>query len=325
MFTLRTKQFLKIRGKGGIMKMNKKQYNNIIDHTLKHEHTEDSLSTARAIFNNMGVALPNGDMKTVYETIETDNYMGWKACSMQEAQEAADNGTAAIGISENRIVVLAGTDEEEPVAQTAEVITITDTTPAVAVANLQYYSYGSVSTGQGGSSTSTSWVDDYDAIYVSQYGGDGLQIVGHAYVFLKYIGNIWVKTEFNTPGGGNIEEAKANAKIYVEKYYTSSEVEYILMQGIRELYMSPGYSAGLYTEGSEFFPIKGNFSRSILYAEAYEDTNYGGYNLLINNCLHYVKDVLRTGFIFDDEIENVINTSEVIEPKGFMNVLRNAV
>ena len=126
--------------------MNKKQYNNIIDHTLKHEHTEDSLSTARAIFNNMGVALPNGDMKTVYETIETDNYMGWKACSMQEAQEAADNGTAAIGIGEDRIVVLAGTDEEEPVAQTTEVMTITDSTPAVAVAGLQYYSYGSGTT-----------------------------------------------------------------------------------------------------------------------------------------------------------------------------------
>ena len=143
MYTLRTKQFLKIRGKGGIMKMNKKQYNNIIDHTLKHENTADSLSTARAIFNNMGVALPNGDMKEVYETVKTDNYMGWKSCTMQEAQEEADNGTAAIGIGEDRIVVLAGTDEEEPVAQTTEVMTITDSTPAVAVAGLQYYSYSS--------------------------------------------------------------------------------------------------------------------------------------------------------------------------------------
>ena len=316
---------LKICGKGGIIKMNKKQYNNVIENTLKHEQTDDSLSTARAIFDNMGVALPQGDMKTVYETIKTDNYMGWKSCTMQEAQAAADNGTAAIGISEDKIVVLSANDEEQPVAQTVSVMTLDENTTAFAVEGLEYYSYSYGSTGQGDGSTSTSWVDDYDAIYVSQYGGDGLQIVGHAYVFLKYIGNIWVKTEFNTPGGGNIEEAKANAKIYVEKYYTSSEVEYILMQGIRELYMSPGYSAGLYTEGSEFFPIKGNFSRSILYAETYENTNYGGYNLLINNCLHYVKDVLRTGFISDDEIENVINTSEVIEPKGFMNVLRNAV
>ena len=132
------------------MKMNKKQYNNIIDHTLKHEHTEDSLSTAKAIFNNMGVALPNGDIKEVFETVKTDNYMGWKSCTMQEAQEAADNGTAAIGISEDRIVVLAGTDEEEPVAQTAEVMTIDENTSAYTVAGLEYYSYSYGSTDQGG-------------------------------------------------------------------------------------------------------------------------------------------------------------------------------
>ena len=69
--------------------MNKKQYNNVIENTLKHEKTDDSLSTARAIFDNMGVALPQGDIKIVYETIKTNNYMGWKSCTMQEAQEAA--------------------------------------------------------------------------------------------------------------------------------------------------------------------------------------------------------------------------------------------
>ena len=83
--------------------MNKKQYNNVIEHTLKHEKTDDSLSTARAIFDNMGVALPQGDIKTVYETIKTDNYMGWKSCTMQEAQAAADKGTATIGITTNKI------------------------------------------------------------------------------------------------------------------------------------------------------------------------------------------------------------------------------
>ena len=136
--------------------MNKKQYNNIIANTLKHEHTEDSLSAARAVFKNMGVALPGGDIKEVFETVKTNNYMGWKPCTMEEAQAAANNGTAAIGISDSKIVVLAADDAEEPIEPTAEVLAITDSTPAVAVANLQYYSYGSVSTGQGcggGSST----------------------------------------------------------------------------------------------------------------------------------------------------------------------------
>ena len=124
--------------------MNKKQYNNVIENTLKHEQsaqTEDSLSTARAIFDNMGIALPQGDIKTVYETIKTDNYMGWKSCTMQEAQAAADNGTAAIGISEDKIVVLSANDEEEPVAQTTSVMTLSENTSAFSVAGLEYYSY----------------------------------------------------------------------------------------------------------------------------------------------------------------------------------------
>ncbi len=124
--------------------MNKKQYNNVIDWTIKHEpaaQTEDSLATARAVFNNMGVALPNGTMEEVYETIKTDKYMGWKSCTMQEAQAAADKGTAAIGISKDRIVVLSATDEEQPVAQTASVMTLSETTSAYAVDGLQYYSY----------------------------------------------------------------------------------------------------------------------------------------------------------------------------------------
>ena len=124
--------------------MNKKQYNNVIEHTLKHEvsaQTEDSLEVARAIFNNMGVALPQGDMKHVYEVIQSDDYMGWKSCTMQEAQEAANNGTAAIGISEDRIVVLAANDEEEPVAETTAVMSLSENTSAYAVDGLSYATY----------------------------------------------------------------------------------------------------------------------------------------------------------------------------------------
>ena len=134
--------------------MNKKQYNNIIEHTLKHEksaQTEDALATARAIFNNMGVALPQGDIKAVYETIKNNRYMSWKPCSMKEAQAAADKGIAAIGISEDKIVVLSATDEEQPVAQTASVMTLDENTSAYAVAGLEYYSYGS-----GGTTTMVS-------------------------------------------------------------------------------------------------------------------------------------------------------------------------
>lgn len=121
--------------------MNKKQYNNVIENTVKHEQPKDSLATARAIFDNMGIALPQGDMKTVYETVSANNYMGWRSCTMQEVQAAADRGTAAIGISENRIVIFTANDEEQPVAQTASVMTLNENTSAYAVDGLSYYSY----------------------------------------------------------------------------------------------------------------------------------------------------------------------------------------
>lgn len=124
--------------------MNKQQYNNVINYTLKHDEVaqgDDSLATARAVFNNMGVALPNGTMKEVYDTIQTDDYMGWHSCTMQEAQEAANNGIAAIGISEDRIVILSAADEEQSVARTTSVMVIDETTPAMAVAGMRYYAY----------------------------------------------------------------------------------------------------------------------------------------------------------------------------------------
>ena len=124
--------------------MNAKHYNNVIDWTLKHDtaaQTEDSLATARAIFNNMGVALPNGSIQEVYDTIKTNQYMGWHTCTMQEAQQAANNGIAAIGISQDRIVVLSATDAEEPVAETASVMTLSENTSVYSVAGLEYYTY----------------------------------------------------------------------------------------------------------------------------------------------------------------------------------------
>lgn len=93
MCTLEMKKSLTECGKGGTIKMNKKQYNNVINHTLKYEQVtseEDNLASARAIFKNLGVALPQGDMKTVCETIKTDNYMGWKL-------EALHNGRSTGG------------------------------------------------------------------------------------------------------------------------------------------------------------------------------------------------------------------------------------
>ncbi len=139
--------------------MNKKQYNNVIDWTLTHDQsaqTEDSLKTARTVFKNMGVALPRGDLKQVSEVLKTDDYMGWRSCTMSEAQAAADRGTAAIGISEEKIVILAANDEEQPVTATASVMTLSDTASASEILGFSFYSYGYGTTNQGGSGSQNS-------------------------------------------------------------------------------------------------------------------------------------------------------------------------
>lgn len=130
--------------------MNKKQYNNIVDWTVKHEaqaQAGDSLETARAICNELGIALPSGTMKEVADTLATNDYMYWYPCTMQEAQEAADNGIPAIGVSDQRVVFLAAADEEQPVEETTAVMTISENTSAYAVEGLRYYTYGSRSIG----------------------------------------------------------------------------------------------------------------------------------------------------------------------------------
>lgn len=299
--------------------MNKKQYNNIIDYTLKHEQsaqTDDSLSTARSIFDNMGVALPQGDIKTVYETIKTDNYMGWKSCTMQEAQTAADAGTAAIGISEDRIVVLSANDEEQPVTENASVMMLSENTSAYEVAGLEYYSYS-----YGGTECSSSCqpqnVEDSDAIYVSTYDESGLWYVGHSYLFLKVSYNNWIKTEYNSPDG-----TKKNARIYIDRNLSSQAVRNVLAQGIRDFRTTSG---GMCVDGAEFFPLKGCFQNSISIAEQYEGTNYGGYDVITNNCLTYVRDILKEGYACDYRIRNVINNSSAIAPRAFLQDLLSAV
>ena len=163
--------------------MNKKQYNNVIDWTLTHDQsaqTEDSLKTARTVFKNMGVALPQGDLKQVSDVLKTDDYMGWRSCTMQEAQAAADRGIAAIGVSEEKIIILAANDEEQPVTVTASVMTLSDTAAVSAESDLAFYSYSYGTTDDSPSTTNSFDPFHYSNIEflrikkydMTSYGGD---------------------------------------------------------------------------------------------------------------------------------------------------------
>ena len=165
--------------------MNKKQYNNFIEHSLQYDckETDSSLNVARIVFNNMGVALPQGTMKEVYDTVSTNEYMGWRKCTLEEAKETANKGTATMGISQDKIVILSAEDEEQPAPQTSSVSTLADNIQPVSMDGLQYYSYSYGTTTGGNDSGDTTFsldpfhysniefmrIKKYD---MSDYGGD---------------------------------------------------------------------------------------------------------------------------------------------------------
>lgn len=120
--------------------MNKKQYNNIINRTLKNEAKakhEDTTNVVRAIFNNMGVALPQGDCATIAEILKSNDYMGWRSCTAEEAQEAANNGIAAIAVNNKKLIVLAAEDEEA-ISENTEAMTLSENSSQ---SEIQYYMY----------------------------------------------------------------------------------------------------------------------------------------------------------------------------------------
>ena len=129
--------------------MNNKQYNNVIEKTAKLSDTDmnDSLALTRDTLNNMGVPLPQGELKEVSEILSTDDYMYWRACSAEDAQLFANDGIAAIAVSDSNIAILT--------AETDNPTTISTDCPAetanvAMVSEVSYYAYSS-----GGTNTTT--------------------------------------------------------------------------------------------------------------------------------------------------------------------------
>jgi len=122
---------------------------------------------------------------------------------------------------------------------------------------------------------SINYIDYYgtDAIYVSLYGNaGGLPIVGHACLYYQDSDGNWWYTEytgkFPFPWTAKVTDKRIG--MHTEKllkYLNELDCKYIL--------------------------LKGDFSSIKEFTSSYVNTNYGGYSLLTNSCLHYVRDVLR--------------------------------
>ena len=89
--------------------MNAAQYKNIIKWTIattSNVSNIDSLSFAKKVFDNLGVAFPHGDLNIITNILNNSKYLGWRNCSQDQAQKYANIGIPTIGINSNKIVII---------------------------------------------------------------------------------------------------------------------------------------------------------------------------------------------------------------------------
>lgn len=94
--------------------MTSSEYRNTVMWTLSTQTPagEDILTTARRLFNNLGVAFPQGTLAEVLNVLGTKDYMSWTECSAEQARFCANNGYTAIGIKgENLVIILPDSDK----------------------------------------------------------------------------------------------------------------------------------------------------------------------------------------------------------------------
>jgi len=114
-----------------------------------------------------------------------------------------------------------------------------------------------------------------DAIYVVDTTEDGLPVVGHAFLYIQDDEGNWYRTEFSG-------DKKDKSTATIECNPVDDDVINQLING----------NSG---NGFYYVYIEGDFSASYDEAMTHNGTNYDGYNLLFNNCLHYTKDMLLKG------------------------------
>lgn len=129
------------------------QYKNVAQWTLANTTTDGTASdtaAAKAVFDNCGVAFPSGDSEEVLMTLMTDEYMGWENCTYAQAQEAANNGIATVGVDADHVVVILPDDTvsasetiaetESSVARTVSEISTTERS------TMQFFAYTATTT-----------------------------------------------------------------------------------------------------------------------------------------------------------------------------------
>lgn len=132
--------------------MNEKQYNNIVFTSLSNLRAEDTAKTdfdkVKLVLNNMGVAFPNGDPQNAINILATDDYMGWAACTYQEAREYANSGIPTIAVKDTEISIVSAdaSDEEIAMVSNSALVASADALIEEQSTATSYYAYSRATT-----------------------------------------------------------------------------------------------------------------------------------------------------------------------------------
>jgi RHS repeat-associated protein len=144
-----------------------------------------------------------------------------------------------------------------------------------------------------------------DAIYVVDTSpDDGIPVVGHAILYIQDEEDNWFMTDYS-----GVFPDKKTARI---RYIPVSEEEINrILDGNNGEYIQYAY-------------ISGDFTKSADAAKVYSGTDYSGYNLAFNNCMHYAQQMLLKG-TFDNYLEYMaVNCYAGPVPQNLMKSITGA-
>ncbi|MBQ6714230.1 MAG: hypothetical protein IJN15_01630 [Clostridia bacterium] len=101
--------------------MTASQYINIIKWSVFLNPNSDNEKLIKIILNNLGVAFPCGDSKEKIRKLETNSFLGWGKSNIDDAQNFANVGVAAICISESKVYIVWPDQETNDLIQSDEI------------------------------------------------------------------------------------------------------------------------------------------------------------------------------------------------------------
>ena len=140
-----------------------------------------------------------------------------------------------------------------------------------------------------------------NAVVVTVFGDGGLPIVGHTILFLEVDG-VWYRAEFvsGMPHWENFFE------FVIALFNMSPHIEAVTMDESADEYMAK------YLSNYKSIVLEGDFSDILDTVLGWNEKDYGGYNLITNNCAQFVADMLSQSSAISEELRNYFKTRPII-------------